>query len=113
MSSSFRRAAPRRQKQSNVNSIGGEKAPVPSSFDGRTPSTVLERIGTKPSKGGLTLTSSGLRELDAIIGGGQPLGTAILIEEDRWTQDLALALARYWSAEVNVTCLQEDAIQSN
>ena len=61
---------------------------------------VLERIGTRPSKGGLTLTSSGLRDLDAIIGGGQPLGTAILIEEDRWTQDLALALTRYWAAEV-------------
>jgi len=56
-------------------------------------------VGTKPWIGGLTLTSSGLREFDAILGGGQPLGTAMLIEEDRWTQDLAFALVRYWSAE--------------
>lgn len=106
MSSSFRRATPRKKFQNNVNPKSnplnsslldgspGEKSPI-------FTNTVLERIGTKPSKGGLTLTSSGLRELDAIIGGGQPLGTAILIEEDRWTQDLALALARYWSAEVS------------
>ena len=70
MSSSFRRAAPRRQKQSNVNSIGDESSLL-TSLDGKLtrekPSllapgnTVLERIGTKPSKGGLTLTSSGLR----------------------------------------------------
>lgn len=61
----------------------------------------LERTGTKPWIGGLSLTSSGLRDFDALLGGGQPLGTAILIEEDRWTQDLASALARYWSAEVS------------
>ena len=63
--------------------------------------TVLERKGTKPWIGGITLTSTGLRDLDSIVGGGQPLGTAMLVEEDRWTQDLALALARYWSAEVS------------
>jgi hypothetical protein len=62
---------------------------------------VLELVGTKPWVGGATLTSSGLREFDAILGGGQPLGTAMLIEEDRWTQDLALALVRYWAAEVS------------
>jgi hypothetical protein len=67
----------------------------------RTIATVLERKGTKPWIGGITLTSTGLRDLDSIVGGGQPLGTAILLEEDRWTQDLALALARYWSAEVS------------
>jgi PAXNEB protein. len=66
-----------------------------------SPAAVLERVGTKPWIGGLTLTSTGLRELDAIVGGGQPLGTAILVEEDRWTQDLALCLVRYWSAEVS------------
>lgn len=60
---------------------------------------VFERVGTKPWIGGLSLTSTGLREFDAILGGGQPLGTAILIEEDRWTQDLAFSLVRYWSAE--------------
>lgn len=61
----------------------------------------IERPGTKPWIGGLSLTSSGLRDLDVILGGGQPLGTAILIEEDRWTQDLAFALVRYWAAEVS------------
>ena len=65
------------------------------------PVPVLELVGTKPWVGGATLTSSGLREFDAILGGGQPLGTAMLIEEDRWTQDLALALVRYWAAEVS------------
>ncbi len=107
MSSSFRRA--NRSIQNNdtarTPTLQGRSL-NPSTTSQSTPSsvpitkTVLERIGTKPSKGGLTLTSSGLRELDAIIGGGQPLGTAILVEEDRWTQDLALALCRYWSAEV-------------
>jgi catalase (peroxidase I) len=37
----------------------------------------------------------------AFFGGGQPLGTWILMEEDRWTQDLTLALVRYWAAEVS------------
>ncbi len=80
-----------------------------SSTNSSAPSSVFERIGTKPWVGGLTLTSSGLRELDAIYGGGQPLGTAVLVEEDRWTQDLALALVRYWSAEVS----KEDVSASN
>mmetsp|Transcript_6126 Transcript_6126/g.9250 ORF Transcript_6126/g.9250 Transcript_6126/m.9250 type:complete len:520 (+) Transcript_6126:60-1619(+) len=105
MSSSFRRANRPRQNAANGED-GFTAASFPqgkySQVKSTSPfkrSTVLERVGTKPSKGGLTLTSSGLRELDAIIGGGQPLGTAMLIEEDRWTQDLALALVRYWCAE--------------
>ena len=56
--------------------------------------------GTKPWTGGITLTSSGLRDLDNILGGGQPLGTCILIEEDRWTESLSSSLVRYWCAEV-------------
>ena len=56
--------------------------------------------GTKPWTGGTTLTSSGLRDLDGILGGGQPLGTCLLVEEDRWTQSLALSVVRYWCAEV-------------
>lgn len=105
MSSSFRRAIkppiqnePFPGKLSSSTVLSGNTSTSPSSL--ALSKTVLERVGTKPSKGGLTLTSTGLRELDAICGGGQPLGTAILIEEDRWTQDLALALTRYWSAEV-------------
>lgn len=88
MSSSFRRSGKAKTEPS-----ASSRSPFGSS------QAVFERVGTKPWIGGLTLTSSGLRELDAILGGGQPLGTSIMIEEDRWTQDLALALARYWSAE--------------
>jgi len=40
----------------------------------------FRRRGTKAWTGGLTLTSSGHRELDAIFGGGQPLGTVVLLE---------------------------------
>lgn len=61
--------------------------------------SILHRTGTKPWIDGLTLTSTGLKELDGICGGGQTLGTSIVIEEDRWTQDLTLALAKYWVAE--------------
>ena len=113
MSSSFRRGAKSRVSQSSVE---GEAFPKPGvSFrspalglglggltgSSKASAAVFERVGTKPWIGGLTLTSSGLHELDAIFGGGQPLGTWILMEEDRWTQDLTLALVRYWAAEVS------------
>ena len=62
--------------------------------------TVLRHRGTKPWTGGSSLTSCGLRELDGILGSGQPLGTCILLEEDRYT-DLCHVLARYWAAEVS------------
>jgi len=42
----------------------------------------------------------GLNDLDAILGGGQVLGTTVFLEEDRlWTRDLAHTLVRYWCAE--------------
>lgn len=101
MSSSFRRNVTRPSTSSRNDelsrSFSNESAPSKTSLF-----TSLERRGTKPWIGGLTLTSSGLRELDVILGGGQPLGTVILIEEDRWTQDLALAITRYWCAEAVV-----------
>lgn len=59
--------------------------------------------GTKLWTGGITLTSSGLRDLDNLLGAaaGQPLGTCIWLEEDRWTnRSLALSLIKYWCAEV-------------
>jgi hypothetical protein len=59
--------------------------------------------GVKPWQGGSYLTSVGLIDLDTILGGGQPLGTAILIEEDRWTKDFALSLVKYWCAEVRIS----------
>jgi PAXNEB protein len=56
--------------------------------------------GVRPWQGGTYLTSFGLHDLDTILGGGQPLGTAILLEEDRWMYDLARSLTKYWCAEV-------------
>ena len=57
--------------------------------------------GVKPWQGGTYLTSVGLNDLDSILGGGQLLGSSILLEEDRlWTRDLALTLVKYWCAEV-------------
>ena len=93
MSSSFRRGG--RIRSRPTSSSEALKTSLSSS-------AVLERVGTKPWVGGFTLTSSGLREFDAILGGGQPLGTAMLLEEDRWTQDLAMALMRYWAGEVSL-----------
>lgn len=57
--------------------------------------------GVKPWQGGSYLTSVGLNDLDSILGGGQVLGTSIVLEEDRlWTRDLAITLVKYWCAEV-------------
>jgi hypothetical protein len=53
-------------------------------------------------QGGTYLTSVGLHELDTILGGGQPLGTALLLEEDRFMYDLARSLTKYWCAEVRI-----------
>mmetsp|Transcript_14561 Transcript_14561/g.16793 ORF Transcript_14561/g.16793 Transcript_14561/m.16793 type:complete len:502 (-) Transcript_14561:197-1702(-) len=57
--------------------------------------------GTRLWTGGITLVSSGHREFDKLLGSnGQPLGTAMLIEEDRFScGDLGSTLARYWMAE--------------
>lgn len=56
--------------------------------------------GVKPWQGGSYLTSVGLNDLDSILGGGQVLGTSIVLEEDRlWTRDLAITLVKYWCAE--------------
>ena len=61
--------------------------------------------GTKPWTNNLTLTSFGLREIDSFFfssggeGGGIPLMSLILLEEDRLTDDLARSLCRYWCAE--------------
>lgn len=66
----------------------------------KTSTSLLGARGVKPWTGGIHLTSVGLNDLDAILGGGQPLGTCILLQEDRWTRDLALSLVKYWCAEV-------------
>jgi hypothetical protein len=46
-----------------------------------------------------------VNDLDNLLGGGQPLGTCILLQEDRWTRDLASSLLKYWCAEVCITLL--------
>ena len=61
-------------------------------------------VGTKPATGGVTLTSFGLRDADQILGGGQPLGTCVLLEQDRWTKSLATTLMKYWCAQVSEYC---------
>lgn len=66
-------------------------------------STILHN--TKTWTGGTVLVSTGLRELDQILGYssgiGQALGTCIYLEEDRWG-DAANCLIRYWCAEVSL-----------
>jgi hypothetical protein len=69
---------------------------------GSSSSLLAQCPGTKPSAGGVTLTSSGLRDLDQLLSGGQPLGTCLLLEEDRWTRSLGLTLIKYWCAQVRV-----------
>ena len=58
--------------------------------------------GVKPWQGGTYLTSVGVNDLDSILGGGQLIGSSILLEEDRLcTRELALTLVKYWCAEVS------------
>ena len=70
-----------------------------------SPQIITSYPGTKKWTNNLTLTSFGLREIDSFLfssggeGGGQPLQTLVLLEEDRLTDDLARALCRYWCAE--------------
>jgi hypothetical protein len=56
---------------------------------------------------GILFILTGLRELNMIVtnrsgGGGQPLQTCFLIREDRWTNDYATCLVKYWFPEVSV-----------
>jgi hypothetical protein len=56
--------------------------------------------GVKPWQGGTYLTSVGVNDLDTILGGGQLIGSSILLEEDRLcTREIALTLVKYWCAE--------------
>jgi hypothetical protein len=108
MSSSFRRPARQRQPQDlnaplvvAVKETSESGQDVTTSTESNQRSSVLSRLpGTKPWTNGITLTSVGVRDVDSILGGGQPLGTCILVEEDRWTLDFGLSLVRYWCAEV-------------
>ncbi len=93
MPSAFRRG-PRKSAVAGSAPLGTPTA-SPASF--RPPR------GVKPWQGGTYLTSTGLNDFDSILGGGQLLGSSILLEEDRlWTRDLALTLVKYWCAEVGL-----------
>ena len=92
MPSAFRRAGAKSQ--------GTHGNPLTSNNSSTVPSLLGYR-GVKPWAGGIHLTSSGLNDFDVILGGGQPLGTCILLREDRWTRDLAICLVKYWAAEVS------------
>ena len=95
MASSFRRRRPEESDQPTE--AGGSKL------------RLAGLKGTKPWTGGITLTSSGLRDLDAILGGGIPLGTCILLQEDHWTDSLGRALVKYWCSEVSKSKCQLEA----
>lgn len=60
--------------------------------------------GTKPGANGQTLVSTGLADLDRILGGGLALGSLLLVEEDGASQHHE-TLARYFLAE-GVACDQ-------
>ncbi len=98
MSSSFRRAGVTKSGRNE------KTGPLFKNNDNSRKVSVFRTLkGCKPWTGGYTLTSTGLREWDQMLcngGGGQPLGTCVVIEEDRWTCDLALSMSRYWAAEV-------------
>jgi hypothetical protein len=109
MPSAFRRAGASKKKPTVIGADGTASASsdnatatsqsLPSRQRATTPSSLR---GVKPWQGGSYLTSVGLNDLDTILGGGQPLQTCILLEEDRWSRDLALSLVKYWCAEVSM-----------
>ncbi|CAJ1950332.1 unnamed protein product [Cylindrotheca closterium] len=70
-----------------------------STVSARSPQQLIALQGVKPWTGGIHLTSVGLNQLDNVLGGGQPIGTCIFLEDDRWTRDLAHSLLKYWCAE--------------
>ena len=81
-------------------SSSGSSSSIPSKNTAKS-SFRLPR-GVKPWQGGTYLTSVGVNDLDTILGGGQLIGSSILLEEDRLcTRELALTLVKYWCAEVS------------
>lgn len=108
MPSAFRRSGS--SKRATPSGISGSSIPVSPSSTSPSSSSSSHRTavapafrlrGVKPWQGGSYLTSVGLNDLDSILGGGQVLGTSIVLEEDRlWTRDLAITLVKYWCAEV-------------
>lgn len=100
MPSAFRRSTGGSNK-TRIAPISESSSGPPNRLPAVKPATVRPLRGVKPWQGGCYLTSVGLNDLDSILGGGQIVGTSIVIEEDRlWTRDLAITLVKYWCAEV-------------
>ena len=70
MSSSFRRR-PRAVPPTSLPGLRKTSSNEGSTTTSRSAALNLRLSGTKPWTGGLTLTSTGLREIDAILGGGR------------------------------------------
>ena len=92
-------------EKSSFTSILSEQSKLVTPISKSKTSPITSLPGTKSWTNNLTLTSFGLREIDSFLfssggeGGGQPLQTLVMLEEDRLTDDLARALSRYWCAE--------------
>jgi hypothetical protein len=99
MPSAFRRSGG--SSKTRIAPISESSSNGPSNRPFAVKSTTVRPLrGVKPWQGGFYLTSVGLNDLDSILGGGQVLGTSIVLEEDRlWTRDLATTLVKYWCAE--------------
>ena len=69
-----------------------------SSSSSSSPSPTAHLSGTRPWLNSSVLISTGQRDLDSILSGGQPLQTALHICEDRFT-DYGTTLGRYWAGE--------------
>jgi PAXNEB protein len=54
----------------------------PAAFDDSLPALVHAEPGTLPGPYGQTLVSTGLADLDQLLGGGLPLGCLLLVIED-------------------------------
>jgi len=114
MSSSFKRRGRKATSSPPATAVSPSSTQNISTSDAQSPSPPQPQVrtvsssnlpGTKPWTNNLTLTSFGLREIDSFFfssggeGGGMPLMSLILLEEDRLTDDLARSLCRYWCAE--------------
>jgi len=111
MSSSFKRRGRKATSSATVSPPSSTQNISTSDAQPSSPTQQVRTVsssnlpGTKPWTNNLTLTSFGLREIDSFFfssggeGGGIPLMSLILLEEDRLTDDLARSLCRYWCAE--------------
>ena len=104
--SSFKRKKKGSRSSSSISFSSSSSSNSSSSYNDNNPQqqqqqqqhTPLKFPGTKSWVNSSTLISTGNRDLDSIIGGGQALQTSILLEEDRFS-DYGQTFGRYWCAE--------------